>query len=148
MNPLSAEDVSALAAVEAAATEFPWSESQYVASFADGHFGWGEWLGSQCCGFVMFSRVLDEATLLNVVTHPDWRRRGIARELLLYALEALRQQGTCVIFLEVRVSNAGAIALYRQLGFVECGLRRGYYPAADGREDALVMQRSLVTAVV
>lgn len=147
LEALTAADSSALAMLEAAATALPWSEAQYREGLTSGNFGWG-WSrrdGDNCrqwLAFALFQQVLDEASLLNIVTHPDWRRRGLARRLLEYALPVLDEQGAAVVFLEVRVGNNDAIALYRDIGFVDCGLRRGYYPAlAGGREDALVMRR-------
>lgn len=141
-------DAAQLAALEAMAEDFPWSREQFESSFTCGHFGWGIWRGLECVGFALFSQVLDEATLLNIATHTAYRRRGLAQSLLRHALDELRRRGVTEVFLEVRVSNTGAIALYRKLGFADVGRRQNYYPAHDGREDALVMRRILAALSV
>ena len=153
LEALTAEDSRSLAVLEAAATALPWPEAQYREGLAGGNFGWGWFLpegaARQWMAFALFRQVLDEATLLNIVPHPAWRRRGLARRLLEYGLSMLTEQGAEKVFLEVRVGNSGAIALYHDMGFVDCGLRRGYYPASNGeREDALVMHRARPSAAV
>ena len=84
-----------------------------------------------------------EAHLLNLTVAPAWRRRGLGRDLLGHCLANACEQGVGTIFLEVRVSNAGATALYRNSGFVDLAVRRAYYPAREGREDALIMKKDL-----
>jgi ribosomal-protein-alanine N-acetyltransferase len=76
---------------------------------------------------------------MNIAVSPDHRRRGVASSLLGRLLELTAGEGRRGYTLEVRVSNAGAIALYEQLGFRGRGIRRGYY--TDNREDALIMWR-------
>jgi ribosomal-protein-alanine N-acetyltransferase len=88
-----------------------------------------------------------ECHLLNLCVHPLFQRLGIARRMLRRLLALARREDADTAFLEVRVSNRGAIALYRTEGFDEIGLRKGYYPCADAdpsrREDALMMARAL-----
>jgi ribosomal-protein-alanine N-acetyltransferase len=86
--------------------------------------------------FVLVWHVADELHLLNIATRADRRRRGIGRALLAHALGYAREHGVGNVFLEVRLSNAAAIALYRSMGFTDLGVRARYYP--DG-EDALEM---------
>jgi ribosomal protein S18 acetylase RimI-like enzyme len=74
---------------------------------------------------------------------PDLRRRGVARALLTMLLLRARRAGMLHAFLEVRPSNAPAMALYESMGFQRIGLRRGYYQAQAGREDAIVYRKSL-----
>lgn len=143
LRKLTPEDAPAICAIEQMANPFPWSLRQFQDSFAIGDFGWGMERGGFLIGFMLFSHVIDEATLLNIVIHPQWRRHGFARELLVYGLRELAQRGATRCLLEVRVSNFGAIELYSSLGFEVDGKRRDYYPAHDGREDALLMSRSL-----
>jgi ribosomal-protein-alanine N-acetyltransferase len=97
------------------------------------------------CGFAAFSRVLDEATLLNLLVIPQARSRGAARGLLQEAWRVLYQRGVRRVLLEVRQSNTPAINLYRSEGFVNDGERRDYYPAESGpgRETAILMSREL-----
>lgn len=92
-------------------------------------------------GFVAFSLVLGEATMMNLVVAEAMRRRGIARKLLQHSLAELSARGIARVILEVRASNLAAIGLYRALGFYEDGLRRSYYPARGAlpAEDAMLM---------
>lgn len=85
--------------------------------------------------------VADEAEVLTVGVIPDARRTGLARRLLAGLLDAARARGVRDVFLEVRVDNDAARALYRSEGFTDVGVRRGYYE--HGRVDAVVMNRTL-----
>lgn len=100
--------------------------------------------GEQRVGFVIVSRVLDEAHLLNIVLHRDWRGLGIAAEVLERVMDELRRAGLSLFYLEVRESNTPARRLYEKLGFRANGFRQEYYRTADGRrEDAILMSRPL-----
>jgi len=91
-------------------------------------------------GLILCRVAADEAEILTFAVAPAVRRRGIGAALLQRAIALLRQGGAAMLFLEVAVDNAAALALYRQAGFGTVGRRRGYY--ADGR-DALVLRRNL-----
>ena len=84
-----------------------------------------------------------EAHLLNLSVAAPWQRRGIGREVLNFVLKLARDYGAGRILLEVRPSNDAALALYAAAGFTEIAMRRGYYPAGDGREDAIVLELAL-----
>jgi ribosomal-protein-alanine N-acetyltransferase len=71
------------------------------------------------------------------------RRRGLARRFLTHLIEVARERHAGIMLLEVRPSNAAALRLYEHAGFSEVGLRRGYYPARNGREDAILLAREL-----
>ena len=92
-------------------------------------------------GFCLATVVLDEASLLLIVARPRVRREGLGRALLTALLDRLGRRGIRRCLLEVRESNAAALALYSGSGFVRDGRRRNYYPAgeADEREDAILM---------
>jgi ribosomal-protein-alanine N-acetyltransferase len=92
----------------------------------------------------MLSLAADEAHVLNVCVDPLVQSRGHGRRLLRELVRVARQRGAVRVFLEVRPSNAPAIALYHSEGFNEIGRRPRYYPADNGREDALVMAMELV----
>lgn len=146
LRPLLAADVPAAAALEARATAFPWSAAQIAGSLEEGHAGWALARGAELLGYAVQCQVLDEATLLNIAVDPAAQGAGLGRRLLGQVLAAAAAAGAAVCFLEVRVGNVPAIALYRRAGFAEVGRRRAYYPAAEGREDALVMRRELASA--
>lgn len=143
LRPLTAADAERLAAIDAAAVDFPWRLFQFREGLAGREFGWGAENKSELIGFALCSLLLDEATLLNIAVHPDSQRRGIAWQLLNRAVTDCRDRGAARMLLEVRESNASAIALYRRAGFVIDGVRRDYYPALTGREAALLMSLPL-----
>jgi len=99
--------------------------------------------GAAVVGFAIGETVIDEGTLIDIAVLPSCQRRGIARLLLQSMLEQWRANGVTSVFLEVRASNHAARRLYDQQGFNEISVRRGYYPAAEGREDAIVMALQL-----
>ena len=90
-------------------------------------------------GYVLFRGVLGEWDVINRLVAPDYRRRGVARDLMASALEEIGLQGTATVHLDVREGNEAAIALYHGLGFSDSGRRAGYYRKGD--EDALLMKR-------
>jgi len=87
--------------------------------------------------------VLDEAHLLNISIAAEYQGRGLGRELLVHMMQVARQYNALNMFLEVRVSNLAAIGLYENMGFNEMAIRRNYYPAKNGREDAILMGMAL-----
>jgi ribosomal-protein-alanine N-acetyltransferase len=86
---------------------------------------------------------VDEADLLDIAIAARHQRHGLGRSLLDEMMALARRTGMRRVLLEVRASNAAAIGLYRKAGFADIGLRRDYYPASSGREDAIVMGRNL-----
>lgn len=78
--------------------------------------------------FAITQVVLDEATLFNIAVDPDYQRQGLGRALLEHLIDELEKRGVATLWLEVRASNAAAIALYESLGFNEATIRRNYYP--------------------
>jgi ribosomal-protein-alanine N-acetyltransferase len=92
-------------------------------------------------GYAITWFVVDQGELGNIAVDSAWRRRGIARSLIVAALDHARARGIREIYLEVRRTNTGAQKLYRQLGFRQVGVRRSYY--VKPAEDALVMRKVL-----
>jgi [ribosomal protein S18]-alanine N-acetyltransferase len=97
--------------------------------------------GSEAIAFLLAWRVADELHVINVATHPDFRRRGAGRVLLDTALAHAVREKARLVLLEVRRSNRAAIGLYRARGFTVMGLRRAYY--ADNSEDAIEMMLAI-----
>lgn len=138
-----------MAAIDAFASPSPWSAGQFHAACESdtggpdsAEFALVAELGDGVAGFLVCQRVLDEVSIHNVAVSPAARRRGLARAMIREALRA-QPEGVCRCLLEVRASNLAALALYRGLGFVEDGRRRDYYPAPEGREDAIMMSLKL-----
>jgi ribosomal-protein-alanine N-acetyltransferase len=136
-------DVAAVGAVERASYQFPWSEGIFRDCVRVGYLC----RVVECAGVVIGHGIVStgagEAHILNVCVRPEFRCRGIGRQLLRYLLERSRALGMAEAFLEVRPSNTTAIRLYQSLGFEQVGVRRGYYQATHGREDAAVLRLAL-----
>jgi ribosomal-protein-alanine N-acetyltransferase len=137
------EHLDALAAAESGLHAHPWSREQFADSLAAGHEAWVGRLGGELVAYGIVMKVLDEAELLDIAILKPWQRLGLGRAFLDFLMQHARQGGARILFLEVRASNQAGRALYRGAGFSEIGLRRGYYPAHQGREDAVVMHREL-----
>lgn len=94
-------------------------------------------------GYAVLMLAVDEAELLDISIAARQQRHGWGRKLLEEMMALARRAHMRRMVLEVRASNAAAIALYRRAGFAGIGLRRDYYPADNGREDAILMGREL-----
>jgi ribosomal-protein-alanine N-acetyltransferase len=140
----SLADVKAILAIEKSSFPTPWSRWSFLAEM--GHplsrmlvagpsppATWEVW------GYIVFWTVAEETHILNLATHPQRRRRGVARQLLTAALKQARDLGAAVAWLEVRPSNAPALNLYHSLGFQEVGRRARYYD--DTGEDAILLAK-------
>lgn len=143
LQPMQDADLEEVARIEARNYEFPWTRGNFADSLAAGHSAWVLRNRGGMLGYAVLMRVLDEAHLLNITIDVEWRGAGRGRQLLVGLCEMSRQAGARQFFLEVRPSNTAALALYESAGFVRVGTRRGYYPARDGREDAIVMVKPL-----
>jgi ribosomal-protein-alanine N-acetyltransferase len=95
--------------------------------------------GRAIVGFAVVQFIVDEAHLLNIAVDPAQQKRGLGRYLLDEVIARASAKAATTIFLEVRAGNQRAIQLYQMAGFNEIGLRKNYYPAASGKEDAVVM---------
>lgn len=142
-QPMAGEHLDAVAALEQTLYEYPWNRANFADSLAAGYSTWVCALGRALVGYAVMMVVLDEAHLLNISIDPDWQRRGYGRRFLDHLNLVARHAGARSMFLEVRPSNAAGRALYECGEFRLIGVRRGYYPAAHGREDALVLKRDL-----
>ena len=142
---MTADDLEAVSAIEAAAAEFPWPATQFSGSYQSANDCRVLEYDGVVVGFSICCQVLDEATLLNIAVSPDAQGKGLGRYLLERSLAWQKSQGAAKCFLEVRVSNHHAQGLYQSLGFTTVGERKNYYPAQNGREDALLMSRDLTT---
>ncbi len=136
-------DVPVIVAIERAAYQFPWSEGIFRDCLRVGYVCRVADVGGEAAGYGIMSVGAGEAHILNVCIREEFRRRGLARKLLQYLLERARASGMHEAFLEVRPSNTTAARLYHSMGFEQVGIRRGYYQATVGREDAAVLRRVL-----
>jgi len=143
IRPMHELDVPLVVTIERAAYQFPWSEGIFRDCLRVGYVCRVVDAGGDIGGYGIMSIGAGEAHLLNVCVRDDYRGRGLARKVLLYLIDRARSAGMYEAFLEVRPSNTAAAHLYRSLGFEQVGIRRGYYQATNGREDAAVLRRIL-----
>jgi [ribosomal protein S18]-alanine N-acetyltransferase len=147
LRPMTVADADDVAQVEARAYAYPWSRGNFVDSFVAGYLARvaRDDEGAIVAYFIAMAGV-DELHLLNLTVAPDCQGRGLGRALLAAVVAEARALPAAALLLEVRESNRRARQLYVDDGFAEIGRRRGYYPARDGREDAIVMKRLLQVA--
>ncbi len=132
--------VSAVAALEKTCFSDPWSENSVASELKNPLSLWLVAMdGEQVAGYIGSQSVEGEADMMNVAVHPDYRRRGIARQLINALVDALAEKGVHSLTLEVRASNAPAIALYEKLDFSPVGRRKNYY--RNPKEDALILRK-------
>ena len=133
--------VPQVAALEKICFADPWSEMSIASELQS---LWSYWLvateDDRVIGYVGSQSSIDEADIMNVAVDPGFRRRGIAEGLINRLVADLKEQGIHALLLEVRVSNAPAIALYKKLGFSQVGRRKNYYHTP--KEDALILRKT------
>jgi ribosomal-protein-alanine N-acetyltransferase len=144
VRPMNELDIPLVVAIERSAYQFPWSEGIFRDCVRVGYVCRVLDVGGEMGGYGIMSVGAGEAHILNVCIREEYRCRGFARKMLLYLLERARTAGMYEAFLEVRPSNTAAARLYHSMGFEQVGIRRGYYQATVGREDAAVLRRILV----
>jgi ribosomal-protein-alanine N-acetyltransferase len=141
LRRLETRDLDTVEVIERASYPTPWSRSMFAAELRKpSALAIGACLATgELVGYAFVSRYVDAWHVMNVAVAPEYRRRGIATELLQRLFEVTAADQRRGYTLEVRVSNVEAIRLYERLGFESRGIRRGYY--TDNREDALIMWR-------
>ena len=146
LRRLEMRDLNAIERIERASYPTPWSRSMFASELAKPSslcLGAFEPETDKLIGYLIISRYVDAWHVMNVAVAPDHRRQGIASLLLTRLFELTAGRSRRGYTLEVRVSNAGAIRLYEDVGFRARGVRRGYY--TDNREDALIMWKDPVS---
>ncbi|RYZ63363.1 MAG: ribosomal-protein-alanine N-acetyltransferase [Proteobacteria bacterium] len=137
------EDVPRVMQIETAAYSFPWSDGIFRDCLRVGYVCVVAEIDDIVVGYAIMSTGAGEAHVLNLCIGEPWRHRGLGGQLLAHLLEFAKTLGVVEAFLEVRPSNTSAIRLYQSSGFSQIGVRRGYYQAIGGREDAVVLRKSL-----
>ena len=140
ITKMTESHVAQVALLEKLCFADPWSEKS-IASELDNP--WALWLVAlerdEVVGYIGSQTAVDETDVMNVAVHPDQRRKGIAEALIEMLIKQLQEQGSHALMLEVRASNAPAIALYEKMGFRQVGLRKNYY--RNPKEDALILRK-------
>ena len=144
MRALRESDLNAVMAIEVRGYPYPWTRGIFLDCLRAGYPGLAMERDGLLIGYGVLSLAADEAHVLNICIDPLVQSRGLGRQLLRALVRLAADRGAQRVFLEVRPSNTPALALYHSEGFNEIGRRPRYYPAAQGREDALVMAIELV----
>jgi ribosomal-protein-alanine N-acetyltransferase len=144
LRPLREEDLDEIMVIEAQSYEFPWTRGIFMDCLRVGYPGWVYEAQGRIQGYTVLSVAAGESHILNLCVHPLYRGLGIGAILLQGALETARRLGAVQILLEVRPSNISALRLYHHYGFNEIGVRKNYYPAKRGREDAHILARAII----
>ena len=143
LAPMTEQALGPILLIESDIYEFPWTHGNFHDSLAAGYSSWLYLLGEELIGYAVVMLALDQAHLLNLSIARAAQRRGHGLRLLGEISRAACGHGAKSMLLEVRPSNLAGRALYAAAGFSQVGLRRAYYPAHGGREDALVLSHTL-----
>ena len=136
-------DVDLVVSNETLAYKYPWTKQNFIDCLQSGYQCWVLADQQQIIAHGVISIAICDAHLLTLCVHPQFQRLGFGRRILILLLDRAAKLASSECFLEVRTSNETAISLYRSMGFEAVGRRKGYYPAAEGREDAIIMSRML-----
>lgn len=144
LHPMHEDHLLRVMEIEQRAYEFPWTAGIFTDCLRSGYSAWVvENPFLEVLGYGVMSMGAGEAHILNLCVAPEYQGQGLGRFVLEHFVNVARGAGAGLLLLEVRVSNAAAIGLYRGSGFKELGQRRDYYPARNGREDAIVLGLNL-----
>ena len=136
---MTLDDLAQVVAIDTASFSLPWPERSFRFEVSDNPASraWVAEIDGKIVGMIVAWLLVDEAHIATLATHPDFRRQGIARKLLIFSLQSMMSEGALTSVLEVRESNAAAQEMYRKFGFEESGRRPRYY--RDNDEDAILM---------
>lgn len=142
IRKMTLDDIEQVIAIDRESFSLPWPERSFRFELTDNPASrcWVAEVDGKIAGMIVVWLIVDEVHVATIATHPDFRRQGIAKNLLSYALQHLSTEGAQSSFLEVRASNLVAQEMYRKFGYEESGVRRHYY--RDNDEDAILMTLS------
>jgi len=140
---MTAHDLPAIMEIENRSYEFPWTEGIFHDCMRFGYSSWVVEIDRDIVAYAVMSLAVQECHILNICVNPKLQGKGIGRRLLLELLSIAQTREADTAFLEVRPSNVQALSLYISEGFNEIGNRRDYYPANIGREDAVILAKTL-----
>lgn len=143
LRTMSLEDIDQVLEIERSAYDFPWTANVFSECLKAGYVCRVCFDDDALVGYGIMSMGAGECHIMNLCVHPQKHGSGYGARLMSDLLQIAGQSRTHMAFLEVRISNQRAHALYQQLGFNEIGIRKNYYPARWGREDAYVLAKTL-----
>ena len=139
IRKMTIDDIEQVIAIDRVSFSLPWPERSFRFDLTDNPASrcWVAEIDGKVVGIIVAWLIVDEVHVATIATHPDFRRRGVAKKLLAHTLQHLKEEGAQSSFLEVRASNVAAQEMYRKFGYEESGVRPRYYK--DNDEDALLM---------
>lgn len=140
---MSESDLPRVLGVEREAYSHPWTKESFINCLNGADECWVLLCEGEISGHLVLTTVLDEGQILNICVKPSLQGKGLGTALMMLAEDRFHTRNCNTVFLEVRASNKPARRLYRSSGFDHVGQRKGYYPSAAGREDAIIMRRLL-----
>ncbi len=138
-RPMESDDLKQVMSIEREIYSYPWTIGNFQDSLYAGYSCWIMECTEQMVGYGVLMIGVDEAHLLNLSIAQDRQSRGLGRAFLQHFIDTARGYEAARMFLEVRPSNLNARNLYADVGFTDLSIRRDYYPAQGGREDAILM---------
>lgn len=140
LEPMEQGRLPQVLEIEQRAYPFPWTEGIFRDCLRSGYSGWIVTSpANEVLAYAIMSMAVNEAHILNLCVEPACQQQGLGRFMLAHLQQVARAAGMEIMLLEVRKSNNAAIALYKNNGFQKLGVRKGYYPAPDGTEDAWLL---------
>ncbi|HEB99735.1 MAG TPA: ribosomal-protein-alanine N-acetyltransferase [Thiotrichales bacterium] len=143
-RPMREGDIAEVMDIERRAYPFPWTEGILRDCLRVSYSCWVYERAGAIEAYAIMSVAAGEAHILNLCVRPELQGQGLGKRTLQHLMAVARRHGADSMFLEVRPSNTVALRLYQGMGFDEIGRRRDYYPAEEGREDALILARTLL----
>jgi ribosomal-protein-alanine N-acetyltransferase len=143
IRTMSYGDLKQVLILENKAYPYPWTLGIFRDCLRIGYNAWVMTLDESIIGYGIVMLSPGEAHILNICIDPDYQGKGLGRFLLRHLIKKCQQTDVDMLLLEVRRSNAGAQQLYLSEGFHELGVRKAYYPAENGREDAIILAKYL-----
>ena len=144
LRPMQEHDLDSVMEIENQVYKYPWTRTIFKDCLHEGYCCWVIKKGDALLAYGLMSIAVGESHVLNLCVHPDYQAKGLGTMLLVHLLEIAVERNANMTFLEVRPSNFSAIKMYVEQGFDEIGIRRNYYPSKMGREDALILARTVV----
>lgn len=142
-RPMRGSDIRSVVAIEEQVYNFPWPAHTFNDCLKIGYLCWVCERVDEVVGYGILSLGAAEAHVMNICVSPRYQNQGLGRRMMNKLIEVALENRSKTLLLEVRPSNQPAIALYQSMGFSEIGIRKAYYPAKNGREDALMFSLAL-----
>lgn len=143
LRPMRDADIAGVMAIESVVYNHGWTEGIFQDCLRVGYSCWVDEDEGEVVSYGILSLAAGEAHILNVSVKPERQGEGLGRRMMEHLLALAVERGADTAFLEVRPSNYVAIGLYESMGFIQAGIRPDYYPAEQGREDAVIMAKAL-----